>query len=333
MFHEVSSTPIRAKLEFGRSLWIPRSFTLIESTSSVVDRSFGGLINLQNKHNNRNQAIMNAVLKHSADSCDMEVPDLMGSSSSGWSSSSSLSSGSGTSHYMSCSNGFNSSLESNVLELDFAHYEKEIRSAEQIQAITRGFLIRLRMLKAPLLAKLVEMERCKQEELQAIELQKKKEMAVIQKQMEMEPAEGKLAEAMRLIEELKEKRAKYVKKNVKLKGECKELEKANNKMTRDAKMDAEKGSSKSMETTLVEQKVATRERHHSSQRKSADKLLKKIATKQAKLQEVIEAAMAEKEQGEKMKECISGIFVRVEARCDPLADTLMDIMYRNKVFQ
>lgn len=261
---------------------------------------------------------------------ELELPDLCSLNSS-LSSSSSL--------YQSCNSSFNNSFKSisssysnvNPAFLNSGYFKKkQAKATKKIQAIARGFLVRIQILKAPILAELADIERRKEEELQRVTVQKRAEMEAFQKEMEMEfeLIQQQFSETKALVEYLKEETSKYRKENLQLKQECKALKKGNKQLLKDGKKD----SGMKLEVAMMEQQVANLERNQASGQNVADKYVKKISAYKERIQEADEAIAEEQLHTERLKHCISGAFTIVECRSDRLANKLLKIMDTNKVF-
>ena len=253
----------------------------------------------------------------------LDLPDLMGSSST-------LSLGSSasstTSLYQCRKSNSNATFElatcSSYEKIATSAYNANKRSnaAATIQAAFRGFKARVQRLRAPLLAKLAEIQQRKQAELQTIETEKIAHMRAFQKELEFGATAENLTKNTRLVERLKAAKAKYEKKNAKLAHRCKKLKKSKKRMEMDAEMAAAK------------QRVADLERQQRARQEAVDKYLTNISFCEGRIQYADWAIDIEKRHTARLKECMAGILVRMECRCESISCELLDILYRNNAF-
>ncbi|CAB9521171.1 expressed unknown protein [Seminavis robusta] len=259
------------------------------------------------------------------------LPDLEASASS--LSTLDSSSTSSTSQYSS----YNSSLSSNYsIKQSRNPYEnsgffkkKQAKAVKKIQPVVRGFLVRLNIQKAPILAELADVQRRKQEELERIEMQKLAEMEAFRQEMEREYAEleVKAEEAKRLTTELKEEKNKYEQEQATLKKECKIKKKANKELKKDSKVD----TAQVRDLALIQHRVANLERQKASREETVNKYKQVVASHEERLDEVEEACKVERDHTLRLKVCISGIFDLVEPKSDSLTKKLLKITGNNQV--
>lgn len=265
---------------------------------------------------------------------ELTVPELMGSSFSCSSLDSSVSST--KSLYQSCNGGLDSSFKSTssgkqpaFLNSGFFK-KKQAKAAKKIQAAARGFIVRVQICKAPILAELADIQRRKDEELERIELGKKEEMEAFRQQMESELnlLKEAVAEAKHLVTHLNEEKVKYEKENSELKQACKSLKKANKQLMKDGK----KGSDKNVEKAMAEQRIANLKRQTAQRQEVADKYLNNISVYEQGIKEADNAAEEEKRHARQLKACISGVLDLVKPKSAPnLTKKLLQITNQNNV--
>ena len=272
------------------------------------------------------------------------VPDLMGSSSSlSYSDTGSVLFNKSANGSFSGNTSFNSTsvvTGSSFTTAGFgaAHHafqnsgffkKKQARAAKKIQALARGFIVRVGIHKGPLLAELKDIQRRQEEELERIECQKKAEMESFRREMEQEFDQLKeaLAEAKILITHLKEEKIKYENENAILKQECKELKKANKLLKKEVKND-----DLAVDLTVAEQRVTILEHQTATREEIAEKYLQNISTYQKQIKEAEEQTVLEKVHTQRLKVCISSIFDTIEPRGEYIMKKLLKIAAKNKVF-
>ena len=273
---------------------------------------------------------------------EMTVPDLMASSSSIGSAGSSLlnKSANNDSFYHSCNGSLNatttsiSSYTPKVANHAFQNSgffkKKQAKAAKKIQAIARGFLVRVRALKAPLLVELEDIDTRKLEELERIEAQKKVEKEAFLAEMEQESILLKqaLMEAKTLIKKLKAEKTHYEDENASLKQECKDFKKANKKLSKEGKKDSELN----VDAAMMQARVSNLERQTTSREDLVEQCLQNISKRQEQIRDAERQCELEKLQTQRLKVCISNVLDLVEPKSERLTEELLKIAMKNSVF-
>ena len=204
------------------------------------------------------------------------------------------------------------------------------KAAKKIQAIARGFLVRVRALKAPLLVELEDIDTRKLEELERMEAQKKVEKEAFLAEMEQESILLKqaLMEAKTLIKKLKAEKTHYEDENASLKQECKDFKKANKKLSKEGKKDSELN----VDAAMMQARVSNLERQTTSREDLVEQCLQNISKRQEQIRDAERQCELEKLQTQRLKVCISNVLDLVEPKSERLTEKLLKIAMKNSVF-